>query len=67
MEELVHTWSIAETAQARDAAADAVQMRAFEMVPFINVGQFEIRSAYRKDLAGIVEGTGAFMWNVRRV
>ena len=67
MEELVHAWAIAATPQARESAAHAVQMRVFEMVPFINLGQFEIRSAYRKDLTGIIEGTGAFMWNVRRV
>lgn len=67
MEALIQTWVLAETPAERDVAADAVQMRAFEMVPFINVGQFEIRSAYRRDLTGIVEGTGAFMWNVRRV
>ncbi len=67
IEELIQAWVLANGGEERAAAADAVQMRAFEMVPFINVGQFQIRSAYRKDLTGIVEGTGAFMWNVRRV
>ena len=67
IEQLIQTWVVADSAEDRAAAADAVQLRAFEMVPFINIGQFQIRSAYRKDLTGIIEGTGAFMWNVRRV
>jgi peptide/nickel transport system substrate-binding protein len=66
MEELIQAWVLANGPEERGAAADAVQRRAFEMVPFINVGQFQIRSAYRKNLTGIIEGTGAFMWNVRR-
>ena len=67
IEELIQVWTLANSAEERATAADAVQMRAFEMVPFINVGQFQIRSAYRKNLTDIIEGTGAFMWNVRRV
>ena len=66
IEELIQAWALAESPQARSTAADAVQMRAFETVPFINVGQFQIHSAYRRNLTGIIEGTGAFMWNVRR-
>lgn len=66
IEELIQAWVLANSAEERAAAADAVQMRAFDMAPFINVGQFQIHSAFRKNLTGIIEGTGAFMWNVRR-
>ena len=67
IEELIQAWVLSNGGEERATAADAVQMRAFEVVPFVNLGQFEIRSAYRKNLTGIIEGTGAFMWNVRRV
>ena len=67
IEELTAAWTTATSDAARLAAADAVQARAFEMVPFILCGQFQIRTAYRKYLTGIVEGGAAYMWNVRRV
>ena len=36
------------------------------MVPFIPLGQFQIRTAYRKSLTGLIEATGAYFWNIRR-
>ena len=59
-------WLLAETQPARDAAADAFQKRAFESVPFVPIGQFQIRTAYRKQLTGQIEATGAYFWNIRR-
>ena len=66
IEELTAAWTVAATDAARSAAAEAVQARALEMLPFILCGQFQIRTAYRKYLTGIVEGGAAYMWNVRR-
>lgn len=66
IEELTAGWTVATTDAARTAAAEAVQARAFETLPFILCGQFQIRTAYRKYLTGIVEGGAAYMWNVRR-
>jgi hypothetical protein len=31
------------------------------------VGQFQIRTALRKNLVGQIEATGAYMWNIKRV
>ena len=67
IEEISRTWLLAQTAAERDTAADAFQARAFEMVPFIPLGQFQIRTAYRKNLTGLIEATGAYFWNIRRV
>ena len=67
IEQSSEDWLIAKTATQRDAAADAFQARAFANVPSIPLGQFQIRTAYRKNLAGVVEASGAFFWNVRRV
>ena len=67
IEELIEAWVLANSPAERAAAADAVQLRAFEMVPTIGIGQFHIRTAYRNYLTGIIGGWGAYMWNVRRV
>jgi peptide/nickel transport system substrate-binding protein len=67
IEALTADWTTAATDAARAAAADAIQQRAFETVPFIHCGQFQIRTAYRRSLTGMVEGGAAFMWNLRRV
>lgn len=66
IEQLTNDWTTATTDKDLAAAADAAQQRAFETVPFILCGQFQIRTAYRKYLTGIVEGGAAYMWNVRR-
>ena len=44
-----------------------IHARAFETVPAVPLGQFQIRTAYRKNLTGLIEATGAFPWNIRRV
>jgi peptide/nickel transport system substrate-binding protein len=67
IEELTADWTTATTDAARTTAADAIQARAFETVPYIHCGQFQIRTAYRKSLTGMIEGGAAFMWNLRRV
>ncbi len=67
IEKLTRDWLLSVTPAERDAAADAFQRRVFENVPFIPTGQFQIRTALRKNLAGQIEATGAYMWNIRRV
>jgi len=67
MEALTREWTVATSDESRKALAATIQQRAFETVPFILCGQFQIRTAYRKYLTGIVEGGAAYMWNVRRV
>jgi len=66
-EKLARDWLMGQTQADRDAAADAFQLRAFENVPYVPVGQFQIRTALRKNLTGQIEGAGAFMWNIKRV
>ena len=52
---------------AAQAAADKVQARAFDQVPYVPSGQFQIRTARRKNIQGQIEAGGAFFWNIRRV
>jgi len=54
-------------ATERDAIADTIQLRAFDLVPSIPLGTFQIPTAYRRSLTGMIEATGPYMWNIRRV
>jgi peptide/nickel transport system substrate-binding protein len=67
MEEMTAEWTTATTPEAQAEIAGRIHQRAFEMVPFVLCGQFQIRTAYRKSLTGVVEGGALYMWNVRRV
>jgi peptide/nickel transport system substrate-binding protein len=67
LERHVQEWLFADTEAGRETAADAFQISGFETVPSIPLGQFHIRTAYRKNLVGRVEGYGALFWNIRRV
>ncbi len=67
IERLTERWLQANTDDERVSITDTIQTRAFEMVPAIPLGQFQIRTAYRRDLAGVIEGSGAFPWNIRRL
>ena len=51
----------------RERTVLEIQKRAFDQVPYVPIGTFQIRSAYRKSLTGVLEGTGPYFWNVRRV
>ena len=67
IERLTEEWLLAPTDAARAPIADAIQKQAFDRVPSVPLGQFQIRTAYRKSLVGLIEASGALPWNVRRV
>ena len=67
IEMLTRQFVEAPTAADRDAVVLQIHQRAFEMVPCIPLGTFQIRSAYRSNLTGVIEATGPYFWNVRRV
>jgi len=66
IEQLTRKWVVAASPERRTALAAAIHARAMEQVPFVLCGQFQIRTAYRAYLSGIIEGNAAYMWNVRR-
>jgi peptide/nickel transport system substrate-binding protein len=66
IEQLTREWTIATNSEVRTAAATAIHARAMDQVPFVLCGQFQIRTAYRAYLSGMIEGNAAYMWNVRR-
>jgi peptide/nickel transport system substrate-binding protein len=66
IEDLTTRWLQTPTDAERLQLTNAIQAEAFETVPSIPLGQFFIRSAYRSDLTGVLEGTGTYSWNVQR-
>ncbi|WP_254073529.1 ABC transporter substrate-binding protein [Acidisphaera sp. S103] len=67
IEMLTRRFVEASTDAERDAIALEIHRRAFAMVPCVPLGMFQIHTAYRANLAGVVPGTGPYFWNVRRV
>jgi peptide/nickel transport system substrate-binding protein len=57
----------APTQAERDAIVHDIQARAFEMVPFVPLGTFEVWMAYRADLTGVISLNAPYFWNVRRL
>jgi len=67
IEVLTRRFVEAASAEERDATVLEIHKRAFEMVPCIPLGTFQIRTAYRANLTGAIEATGPYFWNIRRV
>ena len=66
IEALAQQWLDAPDAAGQAAAAAAMQREAFASVPAMPLGQFFIRTAYRRNLTGVLPGTSPYFWNVRR-
>ena len=66
LEELREAWFDATDAAAGRKAADAVQVEAFEFVPYIPTAQFIIPTAYRSNLSGVIVAPVTFLWNVEK-
>jgi peptide/nickel transport system substrate-binding protein len=65
LEELREMWLEAPDLAARRQIATEIQLQAFQDVPYIPLSLSYWHSAYRNDLAGMLEGFPVF-WNVRR-
>src|SRR4029079_8863922 len=66
MEELREAWFHAKTQAESKKAADDVQKRAFEFVPFIPTGQFILPTAYRSNITGLIIAPINLLWNVEK-
>ncbi|MGG5820045.1 ABC transporter substrate-binding protein [Falsiroseomonas sp. HW251] len=66
IEALREAWFAADDSETRAALTRALQRQAFADLPYIPIGQLRLRSAHRRDLAGIPSIVPTF-WNVRRV
>jgi peptide/nickel transport system substrate-binding protein len=66
MEELRDVWFEAEDIASQKLLADAMQLRAWETVPYIPTAQFIIPTAYRSNVSGALISPVAFLWNVEK-
>ena len=66
IEQLREAWFNATDAASAKKAAEAVQARAFEFVPYIPTAQFILPTAYRTNLSGVIIAPMTLMWNVEK-
>jgi peptide/nickel transport system substrate-binding protein len=66
IEALRTQWLKAATLDDRKKIATEIQARAFEIVPYIPTGQYSPKTAYNKDLKGVIIGPALFMWNIEK-
>ncbi len=65
LEELRTAWFAAPDLPAQKQVAEQLQLRVFETVPFVPLGQYFQPTAYRSNLSGLLSGFATF-WNVQK-
>ena len=66
LEDLRRAWWEESDPAKRKLLLEAVQARAFEVLPYINAGQFHTLSAFRSNLEGIRATTIPVFWGVEK-
>lgn len=66
LEEYRDAWFAAGDLAAQKKIAEQMQLRAFEVVPYIPTAQFIIPTAYRSNLSGILSAPMSLLWNVEK-
>ena len=59
-------WMKAKGADERKKIAEQIQTRAFEIVPYIPTGQWFPKTAFRKNVKGVITAPAFLMWNVEK-
>ena len=67
LEEMVDQWFKAPDAAGQKKLADDIQVEAYtKSIPYVPTGLFQIPTAYRKSLDGIIVAPVVFLWNVEK-
>ena len=66
LEQLRTQWLKAKDLEERQEIAAKLQQRAFEVVPYVPTGQFEAKTALRKNIKGYISAPAFFMWNIEK-
>jgi peptide/nickel transport system substrate-binding protein len=66
LEAMKRDWIFAEDQPSRDRLAAEIQARAFESVPYIPLGQFQIPTAWRDSLSGVIPSPVVLLWGVEK-
>jgi peptide/nickel transport system substrate-binding protein len=64
-EQLVQDWLDAPDAARQKAIATELSRFAMEEVPYVGLGQWFGKTAYRKSITGVLQGFAPYPWNVR--
>jgi peptide/nickel transport system substrate-binding protein len=65
-EGLRQAFMAAPDAPARRAAFEAFQRRAWQFIPYVPAGQFDVFSAYRGNVSGLLDGYFLAYWNIEK-
>ena len=65
IEALVQDWLAAPDAAAQARIADAIGVAGLQEVTTVPLGQFFIKTAFRKEITGVLQGVAPYPWNVR--
>jgi peptide/nickel transport system substrate-binding protein len=66
IEELRESWLDATDPAERHKLDAALQVQAFESVPFVPLGQYMQSAAWRSNLSGLLKGPAPLFWNVTK-
>lgn len=66
VEALARDWLEAGTDAERKRLTDAIQAVAFRTVPYVPLGQYVQRTAYRSTVKGVLQGPAVLPWNVSK-
>lgn len=66
IEDLTTAYAEASSTTEQQRIFDAIQARSFELVPSIPLGQWFRKTAFRRDITGILPAWISLPWNVRR-
>jgi peptide/nickel transport system substrate-binding protein len=65
-EELRQEFLAAPDEPARKAAFEALQQRAWQFLPYIPAGQFDVANAYRSNVDGVLDSSFLAYWNIAK-
>jgi peptide/nickel transport system substrate-binding protein len=66
LEELRHAWADETDPAKQRQLLDAVQTRAYEVLPYINGGQFRTLTAFRANVTGVQATTIPVFWGIEK-
>jgi len=66
LEKLRDDWARATDAAKQKEIAVDIQRLAYDMVPYVNYGQWFSPTAYRSNLKGVIISPVPFFWNIEK-
>ncbi len=66
IERLASEWLQSGTEADRTRLAGMIEQIAFRTVPFVPLGQYPVRTAYRSNIKGLLHGPAVLPWNIAK-